>query len=105
MATGPCHFGRTSRRLFAAVALAALCAIPPAAAVEQQGKRTCYRCGTIEAITPRLVPAGINAYYVYDIHVRMEKTGLLHVVPVPMRGAMDVGDRVSVMGGVVQPVN
>jgi hypothetical protein len=94
-------------RLFAALSLAALCAAPLAgyAADKQRDERGCYRCGTIEAITQRIVPAGVNGYFVYDIHVRMEKTGLLHVVPAPQRGTLDVGDRVSVMGGVVQPVN
>lgn len=87
--------------------IAVLCAVAPLSgnAAPSADEKSCYRCGTIEAITQRILPAGINGYYVYDIHVRMEKTGLLKVVPVPMRGSLDVGDRVSIMGGVVQPVS
>jgi hypothetical protein len=105
MAIRPFSFKRVGR-LLAALSLVALCAVPLAGhAASDEAERSCYRCGTIEAIMQRIVPAGINGYYVYDIHVRMDKTGLLRVVPAPQRGTLDVGDRVSIMGGVVQPIS
>lgn len=74
-----------------------------AAGPAQEDKHSCHQCGTIEAITQRILPAGINGYYTYNVHVRMDKTQLLRVVPATMRGTLDVGDRVQVMGGVIQP--
>lgn len=69
----------------------------------QEPKRPCSRCGIIEAISQRIVPGGINGFYAYDLFVRMEKTELLKIVPVTTVGAMKVGDRVQVLGGVAQP--
>lgn len=64
----------------------------------------CARCGTIEAISQRILPAGINGYFTYDIHVRMDQTNLLRVVPAATRGSLDVGDRVQLLGGVIRPL-
>jgi hypothetical protein len=50
------------------------------------------------------VPAGVNGYYTYNVHVRMDDTKLLRVVPSALRGTLDVGDRVQIVGGVIQPV-
>lgn len=99
-----------ARPLLAAILLAtsitAACARDRTRPQETQPEsptRACSQCGIIEAISPRLISAGANGYYTYDLFVRMEKTGLLRIVPSPTVGPMEIGDRVQVMGGVAQP--
>lgn len=71
---------------------------------KEKAERRCYQCGTIEAVMPRIQSFGINGFYTYDLIVKMDETGLRRRVPVATMGAMDVGDRVSLMGGTVVPV-
>lgn len=71
---------------------------------KEKQARACYQCGTIEAVLPRITAIGPNGFYTYDLLIKMEETGLTRRIPVATVGAMDVGDRVSVMGGTVVPV-
>jgi hypothetical protein len=64
----------------------------------------CDKCGTIEAVIPRIVTIGGGGFYVYDVVVKMDKTGLRKRIPLNTMGAMDKGDRVRVWGGSVDPL-
>lgn len=64
----------------------------------------CHQCGTIEAVMPSIASVGHNGFYTYDLIIKMDETGLKRRVRVGTMGAMDVGDRVQVMGGTVTPV-
>jgi hypothetical protein len=79
-------------------------AMASSAEAKEKRERSCYQCGTIEAVIPRIVPVGHNGFFAYDLIIKMDETGLTRRVPVGTVGAMDVGDRVSLMGGTVTPV-
>jgi hypothetical protein len=79
-------------------------ALASAPEAKEKRERPCYQCGTIEAVMPRIQSFGFNGFYTYDLLIKMDKTGLTRRVPVATVGAMDVGDRVQVMGGTVTPV-
>ena len=86
-------------------------AIPAASAkpaTPNSSTQSCDQCGVIVAIVQRVIDTGSpyvsDGYFVYDLHIRMEKTGLLRTVTVGTEGALVEGQRVKVSGGTVEPV-
>jgi len=68
---------------------------------EDSTTRACAQCDTIQAIVPRPIDVSGNGYFVYELFVNMDKTGVTHVVTV---GTMQTGDRVKIIGGTVEPL-
>lgn len=96
------------------VALLAACpaiaadAPPPVKADRSQPSAAdgkCDDCGIIEAIVQRPIGIGANGYFVYDIHIRMDKTKLMRKVTMPTDAALDKGQHVHLNGGNVVPAN
>jgi hypothetical protein len=76
------------------------------AAAKSDASAKCDDCGTIEAIVQRPVGIGANGYFVYDIHVRLDKNGLLKTITQPTQGALDKGERVHVtVSNDIVPIN
>jgi len=71
---------------------------------DDKASKPCRHCGVIEAILPQIVSSGPNGFYSYVLVIRMDETGLRRNIGVNTVGPMNVGDRVNVMGGTVQPL-
>lgn len=70
----------------------------------EKTNKPCKQCGVIEAVVPRVVSSGPNGFFTYALVIRMDQTGLRRNITVSTVGPMNVGDRVRVMGGTVQPL-
>lgn len=71
---------------------------------EDSTTRACAQCDTIQAIVPRPIDLSGKGYFVYELFVNMDKTGVTHVVTVGTTGAMQTCDRVKIIGGTVEPI-
>ena len=101
--------------LFSTAALPALGANAPAPAnpeprtdssmTPSKADGRCDDCGIIEAIVQRPIAIGANGYFVYDFHVRMDKTKLLRTITMPTQASLDKGQHVHTSAGNLVPVN
>jgi hypothetical protein len=100
-----------NRRKWMLVAALALVAFIASAALSARtnSPQRCDQCGVIVAIVPSVLDTGSpyvsDGYFVYDLFIRMEKTGLLRRVKTGTQGALFEGQRVKVWGGTVEPVS